>query len=236
MMGIEGIMVVSGADFVSEVCEVKALEFHPAHDIQPIDRYTQNHSSDVTALYVPIAEHNGNGYGLSVGTLKFIGNIHDIGKVTIPPEVLNRSNKGEFISGDMEAMRPHVIGTYDTLKRISEDPDFVSYPAKRELLDIAMDVSSGHHRYEKENPYPERMPKRRSNIPRGDMKGLREDLAIADCLSGFKRKNGRIKKGTDVIETLIEYRPKLKRKIEKMVSDGFLQGLVNEHFEGGVIG
>ena len=84
------------------------------------DKYTNGHSSRVAEYTVMLAKE----LGYDEDTIENFYNIalmHDIGKVGIPPEVLNKP--GKLTDEEFKTIKSHTVLGYDTLKGISIMPE-----------------------------------------------------------------------------------------------------------------
>lgn len=91
------------------------------------DEYTFKHSVDVAAMGITLGKH----LGLSKDSLTEIGTagiLHDIGKVRIPKEILNK--KGRLTDGEFTIIKSHPVYGYSMLK----DLDVVSENVRRAIL------------------------------------------------------------------------------------------------------
>jgi PAS domain S-box-containing protein/putative nucleotidyltransferase with HDIG domain len=80
------------------------------------DPYTAGHQRRVTKLACALAEEMGLETNRIEG-LKVAGFLHDLGKITVPVEILNRPGKLSQI--EMEIIRAHAEAGYEILKKIS---------------------------------------------------------------------------------------------------------------------
>ncbi len=101
------------------------------------DNSTYEHSMRVALLGSRIAKY----MNLDPKVLLFAGALHDIGKILIPPEILQKTEG--FDERDMRIMRKHPEYTYDILRGIHE---------------FSAEVALRHHRYQK-NGYPKKLPR-----------------------------------------------------------------------------
>jgi diguanylate cyclase (GGDEF)-like protein/putative nucleotidyltransferase with HDIG domain len=83
--------------------------------IEAKDRYTQGHCQRVADLACTIAEHSGMGgedlFWFRIGAL-----LHDVGKIVIPPEVLNKP--GKLDDGEWALMKSHTTAGVEMLADI----------------------------------------------------------------------------------------------------------------------
>lgn len=100
--------------FIREVIQV----FAKTIDIK--DAYTNGHSFRVAEYTKMIAEKAG--YSESdVEKIYNIGLMHDIGKITIPNEILNKP--GKLTDEEFVIMKSHASNGYDILKDVEADPE-----------------------------------------------------------------------------------------------------------------
>ena len=84
------------------------------------DKYTNGHSTRVAEYTVMLARELGYDED-TIETLYNIALLHDIGKVGIPPEVLNKP--GKLTDEEFKTIKSHAALGYDTLKGISIMPE-----------------------------------------------------------------------------------------------------------------
>jgi putative nucleotidyltransferase with HDIG domain len=80
------------------------------------DPYTAGHQCRVTKLACALAEEMGLDSQRLEG-LKVAGSLHDLGKITIPAEILSRP--GRLSDNEMMMIRTHAEASYEILKKIS---------------------------------------------------------------------------------------------------------------------
>jgi len=105
------------------------------------DHATYDHSIRVGLL----ASRIGKYIHLDPKALFYSGLLHDMGKLLIPPQTLQKTE--EFDEQDMAEMRKHPEYTYQMLRGVHE---------------FSAEVALRHHRYQ-ESGYPKRLPK--SKVP-----------------------------------------------------------------------
>ncbi|MCQ2524395.1 MAG: HD-GYP domain-containing protein [Lachnospiraceae bacterium] len=91
------------------------------------DEYTFKHSVDVAAMAITL----GKNMGLSKESLTELGTagiMHDIGKIKIPNEILNK--RGKLTDGEFRIIKSHPVYGYQMLK----DMDVVSENVRRGIL------------------------------------------------------------------------------------------------------
>jgi putative nucleotidyltransferase with HDIG domain len=94
------------------LCTVKSL----ANSLEEKDQYTKNHCERVTEYSLVIAKKMGlNDEELL--SLEFAGLLHDIGKIGIPDEIINK--KGMLTYEEYEVIKRHPEMGYDLLKSMA---------------------------------------------------------------------------------------------------------------------
>lgn len=84
------------------------------------DKYTNGHSLRVAEYSVKIAEKMGYDKK-EVTNIRNIALLHDIGKITIPTEIINKPDK--LTPEEFEIVRQHTVNGYDILKEIEKFPN-----------------------------------------------------------------------------------------------------------------
>lgn len=84
------------------------------------DKYTNGHSLRVADYSVKIAERMGYDKK-EVTNIRNIALLHDIGKITIPTEIINKPTK--LTDEEFEIVRQHTTNGYDILKEIEKFPN-----------------------------------------------------------------------------------------------------------------
>lgn len=84
------------------------------------DKYTNGHSLRVADYSVKIAEKMGYDKK-EVTNIRNIALLHDIGKITIPTEIINKPDK--LTDEEFEIVRRHTTNGYDILKEIEKFPN-----------------------------------------------------------------------------------------------------------------
>lgn len=90
-------------------------------------RFTASHSCGVSA----VARLMGEAFGLSrsdCGELSIAGNLHDLGKLVVPNEVLEK--KGALNTEDEAYIKSHSYFTYSVLSQVEEISNIASYAAQ----------------------------------------------------------------------------------------------------------
>jgi len=108
--------------------------------IKNSDEYTYMHSLAVSALSISFARHLGFD-DQKVKELGVGGLLHDIGKVTIPDEILNKP--GPLTEGEFETMKGHVINGCCILKDTTR------------IADVSVCVTAHHHERLDGTGYPD---------------------------------------------------------------------------------
>ncbi|MDE6626844.1 MAG: HD domain-containing protein [Lachnospiraceae bacterium] len=91
-----------------------------AKSIDIKDKYTNGHSFRVAEYAAMMAERMGYDSG-SITDVYNIGLLHDIGKITIPDEILNKP--GRLTDEEYDIIKKHASNGYDILKEIEISPD-----------------------------------------------------------------------------------------------------------------
>ena len=91
-----------------------------AKSIDLKDQYTNGHSFRVAEYTKMIAEELGYGEA-EVDEVYKIGLMHDIGKITIPDQILNKP--GKLTDEEFKVMKQHAINGYEILKEIEIAPE-----------------------------------------------------------------------------------------------------------------
>lgn len=137
---------------------VKAL----ANSIEANDKYTKGHCERVTKYALRIAQEMN--YGIDdMSTLEFAGILHDIGKIGIPTNVLNKN--GKLTEEEFEVVKNHPKIGYDILKEI-------------DFLKKSIGIMLQHHEKVDGSGYP-------FGINGDQMNGLSKILAVADSFDAM---------------------------------------------------
>jgi len=130
--------------------------------IKNYDEYTYNHSTNVAVLSITFGQHLGLDKEM-LSTLGMAALLHDVGKVDIDKEVLNKS--GKLSRDEWEMLKAHPLLGVGKLLKTGE---------MREMLIRAMVVAFQHHRRIDLQGYPETTSTRDLNL-------FSKVVAIADC-------------------------------------------------------
>lgn len=106
------------------------------------DDYTYMHSVAVCALMVALAKQLGLG-GEQIRQAGLAGLLHDVGKMMVPPEILNKP--GKLTDAEFEAVKSHPAEGYRLLQ------------GGQGISDIALDVCLHHHEKMDGSGYPGRL-------------------------------------------------------------------------------
>ena len=142
--------------FVREITEA----FAKVIDMK--DKYTNGHSSRVAQYTRMLAEEMGCD-DETVEKYYRIALLHDIGKIGVPPEVLNKP--GKLTDEEFEIIKSHTTLGYETLKDISIMPE------------LAIGAGSHHERPDGRG-YPNRL--KGDEIPK-----VAQIIAVADCFDAM---------------------------------------------------
>jgi putative two-component system response regulator len=86
-----------------------------ANAVEGRDAYTRGHTERVSAYAVEIGRHIGLDPG-SFPTLRIGGIVHDIGKVAVPDQILNKP--GKLTDAEFDAVRRHPLVGFDVLRPV----------------------------------------------------------------------------------------------------------------------
>ena len=115
--------------------------------------------------------------------------LHDTGKLYRKSESLCKI-KG-FNKQDMEDMKKHPVDGYYLLKQIS-------YVQDKDIFDFSAEITLRHHRYKKEEPYPENIQgyeKNKTRKTKEELEFYSKVLSIVDFYDSLKnRRNDRYSK------------------------------------------
>lgn len=134
--------VVSIVEKITSSVEMNASAIISLSRIRSKDTFTYAHSVAVCALMANLARRldldASSQHELAVGGL-----LHDVGKMLVPSEVLNKPEK--LTPGEMDIMRSHVLQGHDLLQRTQNVPA------------VALDICLHHHEKVDGTGYPERL-------------------------------------------------------------------------------
>ncbi|MFW5988082.1 MAG: MEDS domain-containing protein [bacterium] len=179
-------------DFTKELISttIKMLEMY--------DLYTRGHSENVANLAVEIAEEMGLEQG-KIDDIYWAGLVHDIGKILIPLEVLNK--KGELSNSEYELIKEHPVLGSNALKSSSS------------LKHIAEYVLHHHERWDGKG-YPDSLKKNEIPLPSqiisaadawdamNSKRTYREPLSYNHALAEIKDNRG-IQFAPEVVDALL---------------------------------
>ena len=110
--------------------------------LKTVDDYTYMHSVAVCALMIALGRNMGLDEAI-IKPLGMAGLLHDIGKMKIPDEVLNKP--GKLTDEEFEVAKSHPLSGWEMLKDAPE------------VDDIALDVCLHHHERVDGSGYPEKL-------------------------------------------------------------------------------
>lgn len=126
------------------------------------DNYTKGHSTRVAEYTVKLAKELGCDED-TVEKYYQIALLHDVGKIGVPPEVLNKP--GKLTDEEFEAIKSHAAKGYDALKEI------------RIMPELAIGAQAHHERPDGKG-YPNHL--KGDEIPR-----VAQIIAVADCFDAM---------------------------------------------------
>lgn len=97
-----------------------------AYTIDAKDRYTSGHSQRVADYSLAIAKRMGKSED-EQKIIYYAGLLHDVGKIRVPEEVINKP--GKLTEEEFDQIRIHTVSGYHILKDIHED-ERIAYAAK----------------------------------------------------------------------------------------------------------
>ncbi len=158
--------------------------------------FTATHSSGVAQTAASLA-------GLmhftspDIKKMKIAGLLHDIGKVAIPLEILEKP--GRLNEEEIGVMRSHVYFTYKILKKLNIDPDIIEW-------------ASFHHEHLDGNGYPFKLNAKYLSL------GSRI-MSVADIFTALMEKRPykkelSTKEALEIIEKMVESKKLCKRVVE----------------------
>lgn len=125
----ESVQAQNGLTETTFISTVMAL----SEAVDAKDRYTSGHSRRVAEYSKMIARRMGKD-NKEIEHIYFSGLLHDIGKIRIPEEIINKP--GKLTDEEYEVIKIHSVTGYHILKRISNDAD------------IALAAKFHHERYD----------------------------------------------------------------------------------------
>ena len=144
------------------------------------DNYTYLHSVAVCALMIALGKQMGLDQAL-LKDLGMAGLLHDIGKMMIPDEVLNKP--GKLSDEEFNTVKNHPLRGWEILK---DSPG---------VCDIAIDVCLHHHERMDGKGYPR-------GLTRDQMSVQARVMGIADIFEALTAKDRPYKKGKTLTESL----------------------------------
>ncbi|MBO7663807.1 MAG: HD domain-containing protein [Clostridia bacterium] len=141
---------------------VKEITHAFAKVIDMKDRYTNGHSSRVAKYTALLAKELGYDEE-TVDKFTQIALLHDIGKIGVPPEVLNKA--GKLTDEEFEIIKSHTTKGYNALKQISIMPELAT-------------GAQAHHERPDGKGYPNHL--KGDEIPR-----VAQIIAVADCFDAM---------------------------------------------------
>lgn len=182
---------------------IRTLEF--------FDQYTGGHSEDVAVFSKMIAEK----LSLSeeeIYDVYWAGIVHDIGKIGISPEIINKPSK--LTLEEYEEIKKHPLYGYSILKR------------SKELNTIAL-VVKHHHEWYNGSGYPDKLSK--DQIP-----FLSQILTVADSVSSMatRRPYQKKKETNEIIKELKMYKGiQFNPEIADIMIDLLESGVIDEYYK-----
>jgi len=139
------------------------------------------------------------------------GLLHDVGKALIDPEVLKRSNSGEFTQADRGEMHKHPLYGYELV---------------RGSLGFTADIIARHHRFQG-NSYPDPVPPYTENWPE-EIRQYIEEIAgivsLADSYDAMHRAHSRYGDdrltGEEIKQMLLGQKSTWRDFIEQLYAEG----------------
>ncbi|MHB1651858.1 MAG: HD-GYP domain-containing protein [Desulfitobacteriaceae bacterium] len=172
------------------------------------DSYTSGHSERVAQLAVAMAEEMGMP-GEKVEFIKYVGVLHDIGKIGVSEGILNKT--GKLLEAEWEVIRNHPVTGENIIKNI------------KFLFDIGAVVRHHHERYDGKG-YPDGL--------RGEEIPLEARIiAVADTYDAMTSDRS-YRKGMQKHEALQELQNVAGTQLDPYLVKDFLRVLNRESFEG----
>ena len=126
------------------------------------DKYTNGHSTRVAEYTAMLAKELGYDDD-TVEKYYQIALLHDIGKIGVPPEVLNKP--GKLTDEEFEVIKSHTSQGYEALKEISNMPE------------LAVGAQAHHERPDGKG-YP-------NHLKEGEIPRVAQIIAVADCFDAM---------------------------------------------------
>ena len=144
--------------------ESRILVLRAAHAlaaaVEAKDAYTAGHAVRVTAYAMTIAEHLG---GIDLLRFRLGGDLHDVGKIGVPDQVLNKP--GRLTDEEMQLVQQHPLTGSRILEPLIDDP-------------LVLGVVRSHHERWDGGGYPDGLPGEDIPLPA-------RVLAVADTLDAM---------------------------------------------------
>jgi len=144
--------------------ESRSLVLRAAHSLAAAvdvkDAYTAGHAIRVSSYAVTLAEHIGS---IDLDAFRLGADLHDVGKIGIPDEVLNKP--GRLTTEEMDRVREHPAAGAHILKPLIDDP-------------LVIGMVRWHHERWDGNGYPDGLAERDVPLPA-------RILAVADTLDAM---------------------------------------------------
>ena len=178
------------------LCTVRDL----ANSLEAKDKYTKNHCERVTQYSLTIAKRMGlNEEDLL--DLEFAGLLHDIGKIGIPSEIINK--EGLLTSEEYEVVKRHPELGYDLLKDMT-------------FLDSSNKILLQHHERIDGKGYP-------YGLEADEIDKLAKILAVADAYDAMTTiRPYRMDKLTDE-QAIVEFVKHRNTQFDETVVDVFVE-------------
>lgn len=177
------------------LCIVRKL----ANSLEEKDKYTRNHCERVTKYSLVIAKKMGLDEEELLG-LEFAGLLHDIGKIGIPSEIINK--QGRLTSEEYEVVKRHPELGYDMLKSMT-------------FLDSSSKILLQHHERIDGKGYP-------YGLEADEIDKLAKILAVADAYDAMTTvRPYRMDKLTNE-QAIIEFLRHKNKQFDEVVVDVFV--------------
>jgi HD-GYP domain-containing protein (c-di-GMP phosphodiesterase class II) len=183
------------------------------HTLELYDQYTGGHSEDVAELSLQIAKRMDLNQ-TTQNTIYWAGIVHDIGKVGIPSEILNKA--GRLSMEEYELIKEHPIFGFEILDR------------SKDLSTIAKLVKH-HHEWWNGSGYPDGL--KQDNIPLGS-----RIIGVCDAVSAMatKRPYTVLKTAEEIVKELKLYTgTQFDPTIAEVMIDYIEEGLLDAFYMRG---